>query len=175
MTSSKEAAASGPARETLDRFGAVASSACAVHCAIAAFLPALFGALGLGFLIGHRAEWGLTLLAIALAAGALIRGWRRHRALGAAALLALGIVGLLASRAVEGSTGHGEHDRGSHHTAKPPASPGGGEPTEAEPDEGPTHVAGTLIGMLAGGLLLGGHRLNVRAARAAGRAPGAAA
>ena len=63
--------------EKVDRFGAVASSLCAVHCAVCALLPAAFSALGLGFLIGHEAEWVLTLLAVALGAGARAEPRRR--------------------------------------------------------------------------------------------------
>lgn len=84
--------------DRLDRVGAVASSLCAVHCAVCALLPAAFGALGMGSLLGHEAEWVFTLIAVAFAAGALISGWRRHRSVWVAGLLALGIAGLLASR-----------------------------------------------------------------------------
>ena len=37
--------------EKVDRFGMVASSLCAIHCAICSLAPAIFGAIGLGFLL----------------------------------------------------------------------------------------------------------------------------
>ena len=55
-----------------DRLGATVSSLCAIHCAVCALLPAAFGVLGLGFLLGHEAEWALTLTAIAFGSGALV-------------------------------------------------------------------------------------------------------
>ena len=100
--------------ERLDRFGAVASSLCALHCALCAFLPIVFSAVGLGFLIGHEAEWVLTMVAIAFAGGALFWGWAQHRSVYVAGLLTLGIVGLLASRGLEMGSGHHDH-HGSHH------------------------------------------------------------
>ena len=51
--------------ERVDRFGAFASVACAIHCAVCAFIPSAFAALGIGFLAGHMAEWLLTLIAVA--------------------------------------------------------------------------------------------------------------
>lgn len=96
----------------VDRFGAVASSLCAVHCMACAFLPAAFGMLGLGALQSHRAEWVFTLTAVALASGALILGWRRHRSVFVAAMLTLGIVGLLASRGLEMTGAHAAEAHG---------------------------------------------------------------
>ena len=101
----------------LDRIGAVASTACAVHCAICALLPAAFGILGLSVLSSPGAEWAFTLIAIAFAAGALFVGWRVHRSRMVFALLSLGIVGLLASRFMEMGSHHHGHDSGEQHAA----------------------------------------------------------
>jgi len=96
--------------QKIDRFGAVASSLCAVHCAAVALLPLAFGALGLSFLAGHTAEWGFTLLAIVFAVFAMNMSWRKNRSVPVTALLVIGIVGLLASRFIEMSSGdHGHH------------------------------------------------------------------
>ena len=100
--------------EKLDKFGAVASSLCALHCAICALLPAAFGALGLGFLLNQEAEWGLSLFAIAFAAGALLQGWRIHRSTLVMGLMSIGIVGLLASRGLEMGSSHDHHGHGEH-------------------------------------------------------------
>ena len=95
--------------ERFDKVGTFASTICAVHCAICAFLPVAFSSLGVGFLIGHEAEWGFTLFAVAAAVGALFIGWRQHRSPMVAGLLVLGIVGLLASRGLEMGSGHHDH------------------------------------------------------------------
>ncbi|PRP91273.1 MerC mercury resistance protein [Enhygromyxa salina] len=141
--------------EGLDRAGTVASSVCAAHCVVCAVLPAAFGVLGLGFLTGHGAEWTFTLVAVAFAIGALHFGWRRHRSRGIALLMVLAIVGLLASRGIEGVEPHhdGEHHHDEHHhvaSAEPPGS---------------IHLAGTALGVLAGLMLATGHVLNIRASR----------
>ena len=99
--------------ERVDQAGAVASTLCAIHCAICALLPAAFGALGLGMLLSQTAEWAFTLVAVAIAAGALVLSWRQHRSLAVAGLLSLGIVGLLASRVLEMGSDH--HHHGDHH------------------------------------------------------------
>ena len=61
-----------------DYFGSFASTVCAVHCAICGFLPALFGILGLGFLVSSEVEWMFVIVAIMFALLALILGWRQH-------------------------------------------------------------------------------------------------
>ena len=118
----------------LDRFGAVASSLCAVHCAICAVLPAAFGALGLSVLLSHEAEWAFTLIAIAFAGGALVVGWRVHRSRTVAVLLSLGIVGLLASRFIEMGSDHHGHHEGDHHATA--------ESGEAHSEEAPSGETG---------------------------------
>ena len=106
---------------SVDRVGAVASGLCAVHCALVALLPVVFSTVGLKFLMGHGAEWGFTLVAIAFASIALVQGWRRHRSHAGAGLLVLGIVGLLASRGLEMGSGHEGHS-GEHHDKPHPAA-----------------------------------------------------
>ena len=57
--------------------------------------------LGLGFLLNQQAEWGLSLIAIAFASGALLQGWRLHRSPIVMGLMSIGIVSLLTSRGLE--------------------------------------------------------------------------
>lgn len=118
-----------------DRIGAIASTLCAAHCAVCALLPAAFGALGVGFLLGHEAEWAFATIATTVAIAALVLGWRRHRERHVAVLLMLGIAGLLASRGVEGWS------------------------------EDPWHLIGAALGVLAGLTLVAGHLLNLRASQ----------
>lgn len=76
----------------VDRFGALASLLCAVHCAL---LPVVFGilpALGLGFLADHVFEQMFVSFAIVLASISLLYGLRKHGSYRAFASLVPGIV-----------------------------------------------------------------------------------
>lgn len=140
-------------RERVDRVGALASTVCAVHCAVCALLPVAFGALGLGFLLGHEAEWVFTLVAIVFATAALTAGWRRHRSRGVALLLLVGIAGLLVSRGVE-QAGDAHADGGHEHAHA------------LDHDDGEAgHLVGTIVGVVAGLSLVAGHLLSLRATR----------
>lgn len=85
----------------IDRAGVLASSVCAIHCALVAVLPGVLSAAGLAMLLSHEAEWAFTIAAVTFAAVALTVGWRRHRSLMVASALGAGIVGLVAARLVE--------------------------------------------------------------------------
>lgn len=175
-----------------DQMGAVASTVCAVHCAICGALPFVFSALGLSFLAGHGAEWAFSVVAIVFAVGASLVGWRQHRSANVVGLLVLGVVGLLASRGLEAGLGHHDHHvdhHGEHHNehgedrdvdgdrtagksdahiAHHVDHPSGdrasdGSLSGAEGDMG--HLVGTVVGVLAGLMLLLGHLLNIRASR----------
>ena len=89
--------------QPFDRLGTLASGACAVHCVLSASVPEAIAALGLGALLGHELEWGFTFAALALAAAALILGWRKHRSRPVVALLGGGILALVLARLVEGA------------------------------------------------------------------------
>lgn len=101
MTLESDGARAGLRHQPVDRFGTLASSACAVHCVLSASLPEALGAFGLGALLGHGAEWGFTLVAIVFAAAALLLGWRRHRSLRVVSILGAGITALLLARLLE--------------------------------------------------------------------------
>ena len=158
--------------ELTDRLGSVASTLCAVHCAICAFLPVIFTAVGLNFLLNQSAEWLFSLVAIAFGLGALILGWRRHRSKTVAILLTLGVVGILASRGLEMGSDHHGHDDTHHGEA---VADGAEEHhDEADHDEhgeahdehdDGAHTLGAVVGVLAGTTLLFGHLLNIRTFR----------
>lgn len=73
--------------QVADRVGATASFLCALHCAALPFVFALLPAVGLGFLADHSFERWFIAFATALASTMLIRGYLRHRAPHALALL----------------------------------------------------------------------------------------
>lgn len=158
------------AGDRVDHVGLVASGLCAAHCALSALLPVALGTLGLGALFGHEAEWVFTLVAVVFASAALVLGWRRHRSVLAASLLALGIAGLLASRGLEmrgPHHGHDDHDEHHHHAViahdahSPEAAHHEPDPSVLEDD----HLVAAAVGVAAGLLLLLGHALNLQAGR----------
>ena len=86
----------------VDRFGALASMLCAVHCAL---LPVMFGVLpmlGLGFLAWHGFERAFVGFAIVLASISLLYGLRKHGSYRAFLFLVPGIL-LLVIGVVVGS------------------------------------------------------------------------
>ena len=173
-----------------DRFGAVASSLCALHCAVCALLPALFAALGVGFLLSHEAEWMLNIVAILFGAGALKLAGRTHGSRRVMGLLLVGIVGLVVSRSLEMVSDHGDHHGDEHaaHADEADHHEEGDHAHEEKADDHATdhddhghaaaedghdghddddalHMAGASVGVLSGMMLFFGHLLNIRAAR----------
>lgn len=164
----------------IDRWGAVASSLCAIHCVLCSVLPVTLGALGLGFLLSHSVEWLLILCAIGFASIALRLGWQQHRSLVVAGLFGIGILGLMTSRGVEMSSDHHghhdvAHDEGEHHSDwKEDEHHGHGEEaavlhqeahSSAHHEEESSHGIGAFIGILGGVFLLLGHILNIKLTR----------
>ncbi|MDE0398990.1 MAG: MerC domain-containing protein [Candidatus Poribacteria bacterium] len=66
-------------QEFVDTTGACLSFACAVHCLAMPLLVAVLPLIGLGFLVGERAELVIIICAVALATGSLAWGVRHHR------------------------------------------------------------------------------------------------
>jgi hypothetical protein len=67
------------AANAVDRFGAIASSLCAIHCMVLPFVLALLPALGLSFLADHGFERCFVAFASVLASWSLLSSYRRHR------------------------------------------------------------------------------------------------
>ena len=151
--------------EMTDRFGAVASTLCAIHCALCALLPAVFTAVGLGMLLSHEAEWGLTLVAVSFGVAAFWYGWRAHRRAHVAALLGLGIVGLLASRGLEMAVPHDDHHGEEHHAAEDEHEDEHDDEHNEEHDDESMHLVGAGVGVTSGLLLCIGHLMNLRSIR----------
>lgn len=79
-------------RPFLDRFGALGSLLCAVHCAALPMLLAVAPALGLSFWLSGELEAGIVVFVTLLGLFSLILGYRRHRALQALLLLLPGLL-----------------------------------------------------------------------------------
>ena len=89
-----------------DSMGKVASSLCAIHCALCAFIPSIFSLIGLELLMDHEAEWAFTIVAILFAIGASVIGWLEHKNPLVLSSFGIGILALFASRFLEESGGH---------------------------------------------------------------------
>lgn len=85
----------------VDRVGATASFACAVHCVALPFVLALLPLVGLGFLAGHTFERIFVACAALLATASIVTGFRRHRHPQALFLMVPGIVLLVCGVAVD--------------------------------------------------------------------------
>lgn len=85
-------------RIALDRLGTIASSVCALHCALCAFAPALLALSGLGVLVSHEAEWGFTFIASILAIAAAVKGYCPCGSWKGPAMLLTGVLVLFVAR-----------------------------------------------------------------------------
>jgi len=117
-----------------------------------------FSAVGLGFLLDEQTEWIFSILAVLFGLWALILSWRQHRSKRIAALLILGVVGLIVSRGLEMGAEH--HDEEVHHSEVHAEH----QDPHSEAHEDVSHLAGAVIGVLAGLILLVGHLSNIREA-----------
>ena len=175
--------------ERVDRLGMFASTACAVHCAVCALVPAAFATLGLDILLDEKFEWLLTILAVGFGLVAMVMGWRRHRKLRVMVILSVGIIGLLSVRltgghhsehadhGVHGQHGkeihHANHDDDKHHAEH--AGHAGDEkhegqhlaehPHEETGHEDHEHGSAEALGIFAGLILLMGHVSNLQEMR----------
>tara|TARA_B100000686_G_C16643197_1_gene891324 strand:+ start:454 stop:918 length:465 start_codon:yes stop_codon:yes gene_type:complete len=142
----------------IDRGGIFVSLSCLIHCALCAFFPAMWSILGTSTELGELLEWGLTLLACAIAALTLWFGWRRLRSMRIAALFAAGIVLLLGARMIE----HFQDD--AHHVETSHVQPHHEEGAH-EHDEDAAHGVIMLMAVLAALFLVSGHLASLRASR----------
>ena len=82
-------------RIEMDQVGAVASFACAIHCAALPIALSLSAGGMISFLDNQPVEWGLVLLAGALGTTSAWRGYRRHGNKTVAVVLAAAALGLV--------------------------------------------------------------------------------
>jgi MerC mercury resistance protein len=93
-------------RDRLDRIGAAASLACAVHCAAMPFLVGLLPLVGMSFLASKQAEWSLVVLSLSVGSLSLLPSYaRKHRKWQPLLIFAFGVGLIIAVRmlAAEGS------------------------------------------------------------------------
>ncbi len=85
----------------LDRTGAIASFACAIHCALMPLLVTALPLLGLSFLASEPVEWALLACSALLGTLALWVGYRQHRAGWMFGVLGVALVLLVGGRVAE--------------------------------------------------------------------------
>ena len=119
----------------LDKLGASASLACAVHCAVLPFVVTLLPVYGLSFLVGETVEWILVGVAVSLAAVSLLLGYRQHRSVRVLTMLSAAVVLLVVGHL----TGH-----------------------EASHLGGAVPLNKTILAVAGGLILVGAHILNYR-------------
>jgi hypothetical protein len=61
-----------------DRLGSIASTICAIHCAISGFALSLVSALGIGFIASEGAELLFILVTLVFGVFAIRSGFRKH-------------------------------------------------------------------------------------------------
>jgi MerC mercury resistance protein len=89
----------------LDQVGAIASLACAVHCAVIPIAISLSAAGVFSFLDNEPVEWGFVLLASVVGTVSAWRGYRTHGNKTVAVVLGTAALGL----ALAAISRHGEH------------------------------------------------------------------
>jgi len=75
----------------IDRFAALGSLLCAIHCALLPILMAALPALGIGAWLGDGFEQGFVLFATCVGLFSVVWGYRRHGAVRALGLLLPGL------------------------------------------------------------------------------------
>ena len=85
---------SSSTRSLLDRFGAVGSLLCALHCALLPLVIAVLPSLGIAAWLGDDFERGFVLFATMLGLFSVVWGYRRHGAVRALGLLLPGLATL---------------------------------------------------------------------------------
>ena len=94
-------------RLELDQVGAVASIACAVHCAVLPIAISLSAAGVISFMDSEPLEWGFVLLAGVLGTVSAWRGYRKHGNKTVAVVLGVAALGLvLATISRHGQSAH---------------------------------------------------------------------
>lgn len=121
----------------LDQAGFMCSFLCIVHCSICFFFPTLFLAIGANILSSHNTEWFFTIITVGIASLAFLRSRKRFSSSRSNIYFICGIGLLIGSRFLELAV--------EHYTA----------------DESIAHFCSTLVGVVAGILIILGHTTNM--------------
>lgn len=153
-----------------DRWGAIASGACAVHCALTPFILLLVPVLGSAW-ASPVVHWVIAAVALPLAALVLFRGYRKHRQRWIAACAILGMTAVIIGLVLPGLPGSG----GSPAAAAPHATEAACAdhccPTLHIQDDGATTVAvppASVATFIGGIFLVLAHIGNLRRCRRCG-------
>jgi drug/metabolite transporter (DMT)-like permease len=87
-------------RIDLDRMGAFASGACAIHCLLSGLALGVLSVVGLGFLASGTSEIIFITVTLTVGSSAVYFGFRKHRSWAPAALYAVGLSALVSSHLV---------------------------------------------------------------------------
>jgi len=105
-------------RVDLDRVGAWASAACAVHCLLTSVALGVLGVIGLDWLGSLTSEIAFFGTAIVVGSFAVFQGYHRHRSWIPALILACGLSMVVVSHFVLGG-GHAQHGIEAGHAEAP--------------------------------------------------------
>lgn len=87
-------------RVNIDKVGAFASAACAVHCLLTGIALGLLSVLGLGFIGSTLADVVFMTVTLSVASVAIFTGIRRHGSFVPATLFGLGVISIIVSHFV---------------------------------------------------------------------------
>ena len=85
---------------TLDKVGAFASAACAVHCLLSGVALGVLSILGLGFIGSTTTDIVFMTVTLSIASLAIISGFRKHKSWTPAVIFFAGVVSILMSHLV---------------------------------------------------------------------------
>ena len=122
------------ARVNLDKVGAFASTACAIHCLLTGVALGLLSVLGLGFIGSKTTDIVFLTVTLSIASIAIFTGIRKHRSLVPAAFFIAGVISIVLSHFVL------DHDS----------------------KDLPTRIATTTFAVLGGVFLVTFHVINLR-------------
>ena len=93
------------ARVNLDKVGAFASAACAVHCLLSGVALGLLSVVGLGFIGSVTTDIVFMVVTLSVAGLAIFSGLRKHHSLLPAGIFAVGLLAIVLSHFILKSPG----------------------------------------------------------------------
>lgn len=99
----------GMSRVNVDRLGAIAGTACAIHCALSGVALGLLSTVGMGFLASETSEVVFLTVTLSLGSFAVVQGFRKHRSLWPTVLFVIGLFFIVLGHQVGGGHDHHGH------------------------------------------------------------------